>query len=101
MKRNFESNIPMGYRRKIERAQMMQRSDVYGTDIFNDGITASIREVSPCRDRVCGEFDVPVGKVDCPQYEADAESTGVKWFIKKNTFLIMKTILNLIIYYGI
>ena len=78
MKRNFESNIPMGYRRKIERAQMMQRSDVYGTDIFNDGITASIREVSPCRDRVCGEFDVLVGKVDCPQYEADAESTGVK-----------------------
>ena len=53
MKRNFESNIPMGYRRKIERAQMMERSDVYGTDIFNDGITASIREVSPCRDRVC------------------------------------------------
>ena len=46
MKRNFESNIPMGYRRKIERAQMMQRSDVYGTDIFNDGITSSIREVS-------------------------------------------------------
>lgn len=78
MKRNFESNIPMGYRRKLERAQMMQRSDVYGTDIFNDGITASIREVSPCRDRVCGEFDVPVGKVDCPQYEADAESTDVK-----------------------
>ena len=78
MKRDFESNIPMGYRRKIERAQMMQRSDVYGTDIFNDGITASIREVSPCRDRVCGEFDVPVGKVDCPQYAVDAESTGVK-----------------------
>ena len=58
----------------------MQRSDVYGTDIFNDGITASIREVSPCRDRVCGEFDAPVGKVDCPQYAADAESTDVKWF---------------------
>ena len=91
----------MSFRRKLERAQMMQRSDVYGTDIFNDGITASIREVSPCRDRVCGEFDVPVGKVDCPQYEADAESTDVKWFIKKNTFLIMKTILNLIIYNGI
>ena len=78
MKRNFESNIPMGYRRKIERAQMMQRSDVYGTDIFNDGITASIREVSAYRDRTCGEFDEPVFKVDCPQYEADAESTDVK-----------------------
>ena len=78
MKRNFESNIPMGYRRKLERAQMMQRSDVYGTDIFNDGITASIREVSAYRDRTCGEFDEPVFKVDCPQYEADAESTGVK-----------------------
>ena len=68
----------MGYRRKIERAQMMQRSDVYGTDIFNDGITSSIREVSPYRDRVCGEFDDPVLKVDCSQYEADAESTDVK-----------------------
>ena len=78
MKMNFESNIPMGYRRKIERAQMMQQSDVYGTDIFNDGITASIREVSAYRDRVCGEFDDPVLKVDCPQYEADAESTGLK-----------------------
>ena len=63
----------------------MQRSDVYGTDIFNDGITASIREVSPCRDRVCGEFDAPVGKVDCPQYAADAESTDVKWFIQKKS----------------
>ena len=68
----------MGYRRKIERAQMMQRSDVYGTDIFNDGITMSTREVSPYRDRSCGEFDDPVLKVDCPQYAADAESTGVK-----------------------
>ena len=82
----------MGYRRKLERAQMMQRSDVYGTDIFNDGITASIREVSPCRDRVCGEFDVPVGKVDCPQYEADAESTDVKWFIKKKSALILNAV---------
>ena len=68
----------MGYRRKIERAQMMQRSDVYGTDIFNDGITSFIREVSAYRDRMCGKFDVPVGKCDCPQYEADAESTDVK-----------------------
>ena len=68
----------MGYRRKIERAQMMERSDVYGTDIFNDGITASIREVSPCRDRMCGEFDDPWFKNECAQYDADAESTGVK-----------------------
>ena len=79
MKRNFESNnIPIGYRRKLERAQKMQRSGVYGADIVNGGITASSREVSPCRGRVCGEFDGPVGKVDCPQYEADAESTDVK-----------------------
>ena len=75
----------MGYRRKIERAQMMERSDVYGTDIFNDGITASIREVSAYRNRVCGEFDDPVLKVDCPQYAADAESTGVKWFVQKKS----------------
>ena len=56
----------------------MQRSDVYGTDIFNDGITMSTREVSGCRDKNCGLFDDPVLKVDCPQYAADAESTGVK-----------------------
>ena len=68
----------MSCRRKIERAQMMERSDVYGTDIFNDGITASVREVSPCRDRVCGKFDKPVFTNDCPQYAADTESTGVK-----------------------
>ena len=68
----------MAFRRKIERAQMMERSDVYGTDIFNDGITASIREVSPCRDRVCGKFDRPLFKCEWPQYEADAESTDVK-----------------------
>ena len=79
MKRNFESNnIPIGYRRKLERAQMMQRSDVYGTDIFNDGITMSTREVSGCRDRACGKFDIPKLKCDCPQSEADAESTDVK-----------------------
>ena len=64
--------------RRIIRAQMMQRSDVYGTDIFNYGITMSTREVSGCRDRVCGKFDKPVFTCDCPQYEADAESTGVK-----------------------
>ena len=69
----------MAFRRKIQRAQMLQRSDVYGTNIFNDGITMSTRKVSTySRDRVCGEFDIPVNKVDCPQYAADAESTGVK-----------------------
>ena len=69
----------MIYRRKIERAQMMQQSDVYGTDIFNDGVTTSIREVSAySRDKMCGLFDDPVLKVDCEQYEADAESTGLK-----------------------
>ena len=79
MKRNFESNhMPIGYRRKLERAQFMQRSDVYGTDIFNDGITMSTREVSGCRDKICGKFDMPKLKCDCPQYAADTESTGVK-----------------------
>ena len=68
----------MRYRRKIARAQMMQRSDVYGTDVFNDGITMSTREVPPYRDFVSGEFDTPKIKCDCPQYAADAESTGVK-----------------------
>ena len=68
----------MGFRRKIERSKMVKRSDVYGTDIFNDGITMSTRKVSGCRDRVCGKFDRPLFKCDCPQYEADAESTGVK-----------------------
>ena len=57
---------------------MMQRSDVYGTDIFNYGITMSTREVSGCRDKICGKFDMPKLKCDCPQYEADAESTDVK-----------------------
>ena len=67
----------MGFRR-IKRAKMVQQSDVYGIDIFNEGITMSIREVSLCRDRVCGEFDRPVFKSDCPQYAADTESTDVK-----------------------
>ena len=80
MKRNFESNnIPIGYRRKIERANMMQHSDVYGTYIFNDGVTASSREVSVYnRDIMCGLFDKPKLNCDCTQYEVDAESTGVK-----------------------
>ena len=68
----------MSFRRKIERAKLMDCSDVYGTYVINNGVTTSIRKVSAYRDRVCGEFDVPVGKVDCPQYAADAESTGVK-----------------------
>ena len=68
----------MAFRRKIQRAQMMQRSDVYGTDIFIDGITMSTREVSVCRDNICGKFDMPKLKCDCPQYAADAESTDVK-----------------------
>lgn len=68
----------MSYRRKISRARMMLRSDVYGTDIFNDGITMSTREVSAYRDSGCGMFDIPKLKVDCPQYAADAESTGLK-----------------------
>ena len=69
----------MSYRRKITRAKMMiQTSDVYGTDIFNDGVTMSTREVSSYRDRDCGLFDIPKLKCDCSQYEADAESTGVK-----------------------
>ena len=75
---NNLNNILMGFRRKIQRAQMLQRSDVYGTDIFNDGITMSTREVSGCRDKICGKFDMPKLKCDCPQYEADAESTDVK-----------------------
>ena len=77
-KSNFEFNNIMSYRRKIERANMMQHSDVYGTYIFNDGVTATTREVSGCRDRVCGKFDMPKLKCDCPQYEVDAESTDVK-----------------------
>ena len=68
----------MSFRRKIERAKMMQHSDVYGTYIFNAGVTATTCEVSGCRDKICGKFDDPVFKVDCPQYEADAESTDVK-----------------------
>ena len=75
---NNLNNILMAFRRKIQRAHMMQRSDVYGTDIFNDGITMSTREVSGCRDKICGKFDMPKLKCDCPQYEADAESTDVK-----------------------
>ena len=69
----------MSFRRKIERAQMMQNSDVYGTYIFNAGVTATTREVSSySRDIMCGLFDKPKIKCDCPQYEVDAESTGVK-----------------------
>lgn len=70
----------MSFRRKIERAKLiMQLSDVYGTNVFDNGVTVSTREVSAySRDRMCGLFDGPVLKVDCPQYDADAESTGVK-----------------------
>ena len=68
----------MSYRRKIARAQMVHRSDVYGTAVFNDGITMSTREVSPYRDIACGKFDTPKLKCDSPQYAADAESTDVK-----------------------
>lgn len=70
----------MGYRRKIERAKLiMQLSDVYGTNVFDNGVTTSVREVSVySRDRMCGLFDIPKLKVDCPQYEVDVESTGVK-----------------------
>ena len=70
----------MRFRRKIERVKMMmQLSDVYGTNVFNNGVTTTIRKVSAySRDRICGGFDNPVLKVDCPQYAADAESTGVK-----------------------
>ena len=57
---------------------MVKRSDVYGIDIFNDDVTTSIRKVSPYRDWVCGEFDDPWFKNECAQYDADAESTGVK-----------------------
>ena len=78
-KSNFEFNNIMSYRRKIERANMMQHSDVYGTYIFNDGVTASTREVSVYnRDIMCGLFDKPKLNCDCTQYEVDAESTGVK-----------------------
>ena len=70
----------MSFRRKIERVKMMmQLSDVYGTNVFNNGVTTTIRKVSAySRDKNCGLFDNPVLKVDCPQYAADAESTGVK-----------------------
>ena len=70
----------MRFRRKIERVKMMmQLSDVYGTNVFNNGVTTTIRKVSAySRDKNCGLFDNPVLKVDCPQYAADAESTGVK-----------------------
>ena len=64
--------------RRIIRENLMNCSDVYGTNIFNEGIIMSTRVVSGYRDRVCGEFDRPVFKSDCPQYEADAESTDVK-----------------------
>ena len=57
---------------------MAKRSDVYGTDIFNDDVTISNRIVSAYRDWVCGEFDDPWFKNECTQYAADAESTGVK-----------------------
>ena len=68
-----------GFRRKIERSKVvMTRSDVYGTDIFNDDVTISNRIVSAYRDWVCGDFDDPWFKNECAQYDADAESTGVK-----------------------
>ena len=48
---NFDlNNILMGFRRKIERSKMVKRSDVYGTDIFNDDVTISNRIVSAYRD---------------------------------------------------
>ena len=76
---NFDlNNILMGFRRKIERSKMVKRSDVYGTDIFNDDVTISNRIVSAYRDWVCGEFDDPWFKNECTQYAADAESTDVK-----------------------
>ena len=70
----------MSFRRKIERSKMiMDYSDVYGTYVINNGVTVSTREVSAySRDRMCGLFDGPLLKVDCPQYAVDAESTGVK-----------------------
>ena len=64
--------------RKISRTQTMFRSDVYGTDIINDGVTISTRKVSIHRDMICGKFNTPKLKYDCSQYAADAESTGVK-----------------------
>ena len=67
-----------GFRRKIERSKMVKRSDVYGTDIFNDGVTISNRIGSAYRDWVCGKFDEPWFKDECVQCAADAESTGVK-----------------------
>ena len=75
---NFDlNNILMGFRRKIERSKMVKRSDVYGTDIFNDDVTISNRIVSAYRDWVCGKFDDPWFKNECTQYAADAESTDV------------------------
>lgn len=69
----------MSFRRKIERAKLMDCSDVYGTYVINNGVTTSIRKVSAySRDKMCGMFDDPVLKVDCEQYAADAESTDVK-----------------------
>ena len=68
----------MGFRRKIERSKMVKRSDVYGTDIFNDDVTISNRIVSAYRDWVCGKFDEPWFKDECVQCAADAESTDVK-----------------------
>ena len=59
---------------KIDNSRKIRSLD----DIFNDGITMSTREVSGCRDKICGKFDMPKLKCDCPQYEADAESTDVK-----------------------
>ena len=68
----------MSFRRKIERSKMVKRSDVYGTRIFNYDVTISNRIGSAYRDWVCGKFDGPWFKYECVQYEADAESTGVK-----------------------
>ena len=59
----------MSFRRKIERANMMQHSDVYGTYIFNAGVTATTCEVSAySRDRMCGLFDMPKLKYYTEKY---------------------------------
>ena len=68
-----------GFRRNIERSKVvMQRSDVYGTRIFNHDVTISNRIGSAYRDWVCGKFDEPWFKDECVQCAADAESTDVK-----------------------
>ena len=72
-------HFTMGFKRKIERSKVvMKRSDVYGTRIFNYGVTISNRIGSAYRDWVCGKFDEPWFKDECVQCAADAESTDVK-----------------------